>query len=114
EVCAGQGTLGLEILEQTGGDIDTVLIAVGGGGLMAGAAAALEGAAGVVGAEPATIPTLHRALRAGRPVDVEVRGIAADSLGATRLGEIAFSVASRTGVRSVLVSDEAIIEARRH
>ena len=114
EVCAGQGTLGLEILEQTGGEVDTVLIAVGGGGLMAGVAAALEGAARVVGVEPESIPTLERALRAGRPVDVDVSGVAADSLGATRLGEIAFSVATRTGVRPVLVPDEAIIEARRH
>ncbi|MFA1541012.1 threonine/serine dehydratase [Actinomadura monticuli] len=114
EVCAGQGTLGLEILEQTGGEVDTVLIAVGGGGLMAGVAAALEGRARVVGVEPETIPTLERALHAGRPVDVDVCGVAADSLGATRLGEIAFSVASRTGVRPLLVTDEAIIEARRH
>jgi threonine dehydratase len=112
-VCAGQGTLGTEVLEQTGGEADTVLLAVGGGGLMAGVAAALEGRARVVGVEPVTIPTLERALHAGRPVDVEVSGIAADSLGATRLGEIAFAVASRTGVRPVLVTDEAIIEARR-
>ncbi|MEV4005667.1 threonine/serine dehydratase [Actinomadura sp. NPDC049753] len=113
EVCAGQGTLGLEVLEQTGGEADTVLLAVGGGGLMAGVAAALEGRARVVGVEPVTIPTLERALHAGRPVDVEVSGIAADSLGATRAGEIAFAVASRAGVRPVLVTDEAIIEARR-
>ncbi|MFD0540390.1 threonine/serine dehydratase [Actinomadura luteofluorescens] len=113
EVCAGQGTLGLEVLEQTGGGADTVLLAVGGGGLMAGVAAALEGRARVVGAEPVTAPTLERALDAGRPVDVEVSGVAADSLGASRAGEIAFAVASRTGARSVLVTDEAIIEARR-
>lgn len=113
EVCAGQGTLGLEILEQTGGEVDTVLLAVGGGGLMAGVAAALDGRARVVGVEPATIPTLERALHAGAPVDVAVSGVAADSLGATRLGDIAFAVASRTGVRPVLVSDEAIVEARR-
>ncbi|TMR40587.1 threonine/serine dehydratase [Actinomadura geliboluensis] len=113
EVCAGQGTLGLEILEQTGGEVDTVLLAVGGGGLMAGVATALDGRARVVGVEPATIPTLERALHAGGPVDVAVSGVAADSLGATRLGDIAFAVASRTGVRPVLVSDEAIIDARR-
>ncbi|MWA07187.1 pyridoxal-phosphate dependent enzyme [Actinomadura sp. LD22] len=113
EVCAGQGTLGLEILDQTGGEVDTVLLAVGGGGLMAGVAAALEGRARVVGAEPETIPTLERALHAGRPVDVAVSGIAADSLGATRLGDIAYDVAARTGVASALVSDDAIVEARR-
>ncbi|WP_433476919.1 threonine/serine dehydratase [Spirillospora sp. CA-142024] len=113
EVCAGQGTLGLEILEQTGGEADTVLLAVGGGGLIAGVATALDGHARAVGVEPETIPTLERALHAGRPVDVDVSGIAADSLGATRLGDIAFAVASRTGVLPVLVTDEAIIEARR-
>ncbi|MBX6767160.1 MAG: pyridoxal-phosphate dependent enzyme, partial [Actinomadura rubrobrunea] len=91
----------------------TIVAAVGGGGLMAGIAAAVEGRARVVGVEPEGIPTLHRALRAGAPVDVEVSGVAADALGATRLGQIAFDVAVRTGVRSVLVPDEAIVEARR-
>ncbi|GAA2435472.1 threonine/serine dehydratase [Actinomadura vinacea] len=113
EMCAGQGVIGLELFEQTGGEVDTVLLAVGGGGLMAGVAAALEGQATVVGVEPSTAPTLNAALRAGRPVDVEVSGVAADSLGATRAGEIAHAVAVRTGVRSVLVSDEAISAARR-
>ncbi|MEU5882780.1 threonine/serine dehydratase [Spirillospora sp. NPDC047279] len=113
EVCAGQGTLGLELLEQTGGDVDTILIAVGGGGLMAGVAAAVEGRARVVGVEPETAPTLHRALAAGRPVDVEVSGVAMDSLGAPRIGEIAFAVATRTGVPSVLVPDAAIVAARQ-
>jgi threonine dehydratase len=110
EVCAGQGTLGLELLEQTGGQLDTVLVAVGGGGLMAGVAAATEGRASVVGVEPATI---HAALAAGRPVDVEVGGATADSLGATRLGDIAYAVATRTRVRSVLVDDADIIAARK-
>ncbi|TYB46196.1 threonine/serine dehydratase [Actinomadura chibensis] len=113
EVCAGQGTLGVEILEQTGGEVDTVLLAVGGGGLMAGVATALDGHARVVGVEPERAPTLERALAAGRPVDVDVSGVAADSLGATRLGEIAFAVATRTEVRPVLVTEEAIVEARR-
>nr|WP_217998703.1 threonine/serine dehydratase [Actinomadura rubrobrunea] len=113
EICAGQGTLGLELLEQTSGEVDTIVAAVGGGGLMAGIAAAVEGRVRVVGAEPEGIPTLHRALRAGAPVDVEVSGVAADALGATRLGQIAFDVAVRTGVRSVLVPDEAITAARR-
>ncbi|MEU8797243.1 threonine/serine dehydratase [Spirillospora sp. NPDC048819] len=113
EVCAGQGTLGLEILEQTGGEVDTVLLAVGGGGLMAGVAAALDGRARVAGVEPELIPTLERALHAGRPVGVDVSGVAADSLGASRLGDIAFAVASRTGVLPVLVTEEAIVEARR-
>lgn len=66
----------------------------------------------MVGVEPATIPTLNAALAAGRPVDVEVSGIAADSLGATRLGDIAYAVATRTGAGSVLVDDGDIIAAR--
>jgi threonine dehydratase len=112
EICAGQGTLGLEVLAQTGG-VDTVLIAVGGGGLMAGVAAAVAGRARVVGVEPRSIPTLHDALRAGRPVDVEVSGIAADSLGATRIGDIAYDVAVGTGVTALLVEDADLVEARR-
>jgi threonine dehydratase len=113
EICAGQGTLGLELLEQTGGELDTILVAVGGGGLMAGIAAATEGEARVVAVEPVTAPTLHAALAAGRPVDVDVSGVAADSLGATRIGDIAFEVAQRTAVRSVLVDDAGILKARR-
>ncbi|GAA2630561.1 threonine/serine dehydratase [Actinomadura fulvescens] len=113
EICAGQGTLGLELLEQTGREVDTILLSVGGGGLMAGVAAAVAGQAEVVGVEPETVPTLSRALLAGFPVDVEVSGVAADSLGASRLGEIAFDVAIRTGVRSVLVPDAAVVAARR-
>jgi threonine dehydratase len=113
EVCAGQGTLALELVDQFEGQVDTVLVAVGGGGLMAGVAAALEGRARVVGVEPRTVPTFAAALEAGEPVDVEVSGVAADSLGATRLGAIAWDVARRTGVRSVLVGDDAVVRARR-
>lgn len=112
EICAGQGTLALELLDQIG-PLDTVVLAVGGGGLMAGVAAALEGQAKVVAVEPDTIPTLHAALAAGHPVDIEVSGVAADSLGARRLGTIAYDVAVRTGVRSVLVPDDALVAARR-
>lgn len=111
DVCAGQGTLGLELLEQTGG-LDTILVAVGGGGLLAGVAAAGEGRARVIGVEPRTIPTLNAALAAGAPVTVEVSGVAADSLGASRLGDIAFAVAARTDAGSVLVDDAEIGEAR--
>jgi threonine dehydratase len=113
EVCAGQGTLAQELLEQVDARLDTVLVAVGGGGLMAGIATALEGRARVVGVEPATVPTFAAALAAGGPVDVPVSGVAADSLGATRLGAIAWSVAGRAGVGSVLVDDDAVIAARR-
>ena len=114
EVCAGQGTLGRELLEQAGGQVDTVLVAVGGGGLLAGVAAASEGRASVVGVEPATIPTLHAALAAGGPVDVAVSGVATDSLGATRLGDIGYAVAVRTRAHSVLVSDASIVAARSY
>jgi threonine dehydratase len=108
DVVAGQGTVGLELPE-----VDTVIVAVGGGGLMSGIAAAVEGRARVVGVEPVGIPTLHEALAAGGPVDVPVSGVAADSLGARRLGSIAYDVAVRTGVASVLVPDEDIVAARR-
>jgi threonine dehydratase len=112
EVVAGQGTVGLEVLEQTGG-VDTVLVAVGGGGLVAGITAAVAGRARVVAVEPELIPTLHRALEAGGPVRVEVSGVGADALGASRIGEIGYAVTAAAGVRSLLVSDEAIVEARR-
>ena len=113
DVAAGAGTLGLEIAEDLAGRVDTVVVAVGGGGLMAGVAAATEGIATVVGVEPRTIPTLNAALAEGAPTDVEVSGVAADSLGARRLGDIAYAVATRTGVRSVLVDDDDILHARK-
>ena len=112
-IAAGAGTLGLEILDDLGDGVDTVLIAVGGGGLMAGVAAALEGTARVVGVEPTTAPTFAEALRTGQPVDVAVSGVAADSLGARRIGEIGLDVALRTGARSVLVTDDDLVHARR-
>ncbi len=111
EIVAGAGGVGLELLDELP-DVDTILVAVGGGGLIGGIAAAVEGRARVVGVEPETVPTLHEALAAGRPVDVSVSGIAADSLGARRIGDIGFDVARRTGVQSVLVSDDDIIDAR--
>ncbi|MFP3580672.1 threonine/serine dehydratase [Arthrobacter sp. SIMBA_036] len=112
EIVAGAGGVGLELLDELPG-VDTILVAVGGGGLMGGIAAAAEGKARVVGVEPETVPTLHTALAKGGPVDVAVSGIAADSLGARRIGEIGFGVARRTGVQSVLVTDQDIIDARR-
>ena len=112
EICAGQGTLALELEEQTGG-VDTVLVAVGGGGLMAGIAAALESRSQVVAVEPTRCPALHKALENGKPIDTEVSGIAADSLGARRVGEIAFDLARRTGVTSLLVDDADLVKARR-
>jgi threonine dehydratase len=112
EICAGQGTLALELEEQTGG-VDTVLVSVGGGGLMAGIAAALEGRSRVVAVEPRGCASFHAALAAGTPVDAPVSGVAADSLGARRTGEIPFAVARRTGVTSLLVGDDDVVAARR-
>ncbi|MEV6036941.1 pyridoxal-phosphate dependent enzyme [Nonomuraea sp. NPDC052116] len=155
EVVAGQGTTGLEIVEQTGG-VDTVVVAVGGGGFAAGITLGTSGptpspghtpatpptptpgsavtpsspatpgsavtpssavtpGAGprIIAVEPERIPTLREALRAGHPVPVEVSGVAADALGATKIGTIAFEVLSSPRVESVLVTDEAIVEARR-
>jgi threonine dehydratase len=112
EVAAGAGTCGAELLAQV--DVDTIVVAVGGGGLMAGIAAAAEGLAGVIAVEPETCPTLHTALATGCPVDVSVSGIAADSLGARRIGDVAYAVATRTGVQPVLVSEQDLIDARRY
>ncbi|MEU1585676.1 threonine/serine dehydratase [Micromonospora sp. NPDC005710] len=112
EVVAGQGTVGRELERQVNG-IDTVLVAVGGGGLVSGVASWFGGSVRVVAVEPERIPTLHSALKAGRPVDIEVGGIATDSLGARRIGDIAFDTARRTEVVSVLVRDEDLVRARR-
>ena len=112
EVVAGAGTVGLELAEQVP-DADTVLVAVGGGGLIAGVASWFRGDVRVVGVEPEACPTLHDALRAGAPVDVDVGGLAADSLGPRRVGAIAFAAASAWVERVVLVSDEAIRDAQR-
>lgn len=108
---AGQGTLMLE-WEQQGLDADTVLIAVGGGGLIGGALAWLEGARKVVAVEPETSCALHAALEAGAPVDVTVAGVAANALGARRVGGIGFGLAQAHLGASVLVPDAAITEAQ--
>jgi threonine dehydratase len=112
EIVAGQGTLGLELEEQLAG-FDTVLVAVGGGGLIGGIAAAVGDQARVVGVEPELAPTLHRAIEAGQPIDVQVGGIAADSLGARRLGSLAYQAVVAQGVQSILVAEDAIIAARQ-
>ena len=111
ETLAGQGTIALEWQRQTP-DLDTVLIAVGGGGLIGGIAAWFENKVKVVAVEPITCPTLHSALAAGRPVDTAVGGVAADSLGASRVGELMFPIAQRAVSSSVLVSDAAIVAAQ--
>lgn len=106
----GQGTLGRELDEQT--RADTVLVAVGGGGLMGGVAAWWAGRARIVAVEPERCPTLHDALAAGHPVDVTPSGLASDSLGASRIGEIGYAAAVTARAESVLVDEAAITQAR--
>ncbi len=112
ETIMGQGTLAIE-LEQQAPDIDTVLVSVGGGGLVAGIAAWYAGRVKVIGVEPTTAPTLTKALEAGHPVDAEAGGLAADSLAPRRIGERVFPIAQKFAPRTVLVSDEAIAEAQK-
>jgi threonine dehydratase len=112
ETLCGQGTLGLEIEGQVR-DLTTLLVAVGGGGLVAGIASWYERRIKIVGVEPEQAPTLTRALAAGRPVDAEAGGIAADSLAPRRVGELVFPIAQRYVDNTVLVSDDAIRDAQR-
>jgi threonine dehydratase len=108
----GQGTVGIE-LEADRPAIDTLLVAVGGGGLIGGIALWYENRIRIVAVEPESAPTLHDALAAGRPVDAPAGGIAADSLAPRRVGRLMFPIAQRFVGRAVLVSDEAIGEAQR-
>jgi threonine dehydratase len=112
ETICGAGTLGLE-LEAQAPQLETVLTGVGGGGLIAGLAAWYSGAARIIGAEPEDSPTLHAALAAGKPVNVAVGGVAADSLGARQIGEHVFPIAKAHVGKAVLVTDEAIRAAQR-
>ena len=111
EVLAGAGTLGMELDEQVP-DVDTVLVAVGGGGLIGGVASWFGGRVRVVGVEPFACATLHDAIKASRPVDVPTGGIAVDSLGATRIGSLTFASARQFIDRVVLVEDDAIRAAQ--
>lgn len=112
ETLLGQGSVGLEFEEQAP-KLDSLLVAVGGGGLIGGIAAWYGSRIRLVGVEPEAAPTLTRALEAGRPVDAEAGGIAADSLAPKRVGELMFPIA-QTHVKSlVLVSDESIQEAQK-
>jgi threonine dehydratase len=107
----GQGTVGLELEAQA--QIDTLLVAVGGGGLIGGIAAWYEGRIRVIGVEPSAAPTLTHALKAGKPVDAPAGGIAADSLAPRRVGELMFPFAQKHVERVVLVEDDAIRAAQR-
>jgi threonine dehydratase len=111
ETLLGQGTVGLEFEEQESG-LDTLLVAVGGGGLIGGIAAWYRGRVKLIGVEPESAPTLTSALRAGRPVDAEAGGIAADSLAPRRVGELMFPLAQAWVNRVVLVADDAIRQAQ--
>jgi threonine dehydratase len=112
ETLLGQGTLALELEEQVP-DLDTLLVAVGGGGLAAGIAAWLGSRVRIIGVEPERAPTLTRALEAGHPVDAEAGGVAADSLAPRRVGEIVFPVLQRHLKQVQLVSDAQIEAAQR-
>jgi threonine dehydratase len=112
ETLLGQGTLGME-LEAQAPSLDTLLVAVGGGGLIAGIAAWYAGRIKVIGVEPAAAPTLTKALAAGRPVDAEAGGVAADSLAPRRVGERVFPIAKRYVHSVVLVADETIVQAQK-
>jgi threonine dehydratase len=112
ETLLGQGTLARELAAQVP-DLDTVLVAVGGGGLIGGVAAWYRGDVRVVGVEPEGAPTLFKALMAGRPVDAETGSIAADSLAPKRVGTLMFPIAQAHVERVVLVSDDDIRAAQQ-
>jgi threonine dehydratase len=112
ETMLGQGTVGLE-LERDLPELDTLLVAVGGGGLIGGITAWFEDMVKIVAVEPEGSPTLHMALQAGRPVDAPTEGVASDSLSPQRVGEMMFPIAQKYVKQSLLVSDEEIIAAQR-
>jgi threonine dehydratase len=110
ETLLGQGTVAREFEDQA--EIDTVLVAVGGGGLIGGMAAWYRGATRIIGVEPQAAPTLFDALAAGKPVDAPAGGLAADSLAPRRVGELMFPLAQSYVQRVALVSDDAIRTAQ--
>ena len=111
ETLLGQGTVGCEI-DADLPDIDTLLVAVGGGGLIGGIAAWFRGRVRIIAVEPELSPTLWRALAAGEPVDAETEGIAADSLAPKRVGKLMFPIAQAFVERVVLVTDDDIRAAQ--
>lgn len=112
ETLLGQGTVGLEI-EADLPELDTLLVATGGGGLIGGIAAWFAGRIRIIAVEPEGAPTLFRALEAGRPVDAPAEGIAADSLAPRQVGRLMFPLAQAHVERSILVSDDDIRAAQR-
>jgi threonine dehydratase len=112
ETMLGQGMIGIELDEQAPG-IDTLLVSVGGGGLIAGVAAWYAGRIKVIGVEPLASPTLTKALQAGHPVDADAGGVAADSLAPRRVGDRVFPVAKKYVHGTVLVTEDAILNAQK-
>lgn len=108
----GQGTVAAELHEQLP-EVDIVLVAIGGGGLIGGIAAWFGGDVRVIGVEPQGAPTLTRALEAGHPVDAEAGSVANDSLAPRRVGELMFPIARQFVERVILVSDDDIRAAQR-
>jgi threonine dehydratase len=111
ETLLGQGTVGFE-LEQQFPRLDTLLVAVGGGGLIGGIASWYGAKIKLIGVEPETAPTLTNALNEGRPVDSPAGGIAADSLAPKRIGELMFPIAQKHVEKVILVRDEEITQAQ--
>ena len=112
ETLLGQGSVGLEF-EADRPEIDTLLVATGGGGLIGGIAAWYAGRIQIISVEPELAPTLHDALKAGHPIDAPAGGIAADSLAPRRVGSLMFPIAQRHVAAAVLVEDAAIRDAQR-
>jgi threonine dehydratase len=112
ETLLGQGTLALELIQQVGGRLDTVLVPVGGGGLIGGVAACLTKDVRVIGVEPDGAPTLFRAREQGHPVDAPAGSIAADALAPRRIGELVFPITQDYVDDVALVSDDAIRAAQ--
>lgn len=111
ETMMGQGTIGLE-LDRQDAPIDSLLVSVGGGGLIGGISAWYQGRVRVIGVEPEAAPTLTKALQAGRPVDAEAGGLAADLLAPKRVGEHGFPIVQRHVEQVILVTDEQIRAAQ--
>jgi len=111
ETLLGQGTVGLEFEEQFP-NLDTLLVAVGGGGLIGGVASWYAGRVKIIGVEPEAAPTLTYALKAGQPIDSPAGGIAADSLAPKQVGQLMFPIAQKNVQSVILVSDAAILEAQ--
>lgn len=109
---SGQGTLGMELEEQAP-ELDSLLVAVGGGGLIGGVASWYQNRIKLIAVEPIEAPTLQNALKAGRPVDSPAGGIAADSLAPRQVGQQMFPIAQKFVHSALLVSDEEIIAAQK-